>query len=190
MDEPIRSTLATWADFYLITGSAAAALTGLQFVVQTLIASDEIRRVTARDTEGGVNAFSSPTVVHFTLALVVSAVVCAPWTDYGALRVTLGILGLAALGYSVVIFRRARSQRSYHPVAEDWIWHVILPFAAYGAMFVSALVLGHDGAWPLFALAAATLLLVCVGIHNAWDTVTYLTLRAAQKQDTAGGDTR
>ena len=185
MDEPIHSTLASWADFYLITGSAAAALTGLQFVVQTLIASDEIRRVTAKDTEGGVDAFSSPTVVHFTLALVVSAVICAPWTNYGGLRVTLGILGVTALGYSMVILRRARRQRSYHPVAEDWIWHVILPFAAYGAMFISALVLGRDGAWPLFALAAATLLLVCIGIHNAWDTVTYLTLRAAQKHDTA-----
>ena len=111
---------------------------------------EPIRRATAKDTEGGVNAFSSPTVVHFTLALVVSAIACATWTDYGALRVTLGILGLAALGYSVVIFRP-----------------------------------GHDGAWPLFTLAAATLLLVCIGIHNAWDTVTYLTLRAAQKQDTA-----
>ena len=28
----------------------------------------------------------------------------------------------------------------------------------------------------LFVIAAATLLLVFIGIHNAWDTVTYITL--------------
>ena len=38
MDDAIHSALAGWNDFYLITGTAAAALTGLQFVVQTLIA--------------------------------------------------------------------------------------------------------------------------------------------------------
>ena len=180
MDATIHDALASWADFYLITGSAAAALTGLQFVVQTLIATETLRTVAAHDAEGGIDAFSSPTVVHFTIALVVSALVCAPWTEYGGLRLTLGAVGVGALLYSVVIFRRARRQRNYRPVLEDWIWHVTLPFASYGVVFTSAIVIGHQAAWPLFALAAATLLLVCIGIHNAWDTVTFLTLRAVK----------
>jgi hypothetical protein len=35
-----------------------------------------------------------------------------------------------------------------------------------------------DVARSLQAVAAATLLLLCVGVHNAWDTVTYLTIVA------------
>src|SRR5919199_3144866 len=100
MDDAIHSTLAGWADFYLITGTAAAARTGLQFVVQTLLASDALRPVTRRDPEGGIEAFGTPTVVHFTLALVVSAVVCAPWRGYGGLRASLAavLLGRGAAG--------------------------------------------------------------------------------------------
>jgi len=172
MDE---TTLTRWGDFYLITGTAAAALTGLQFVVQTLLASVAKDAVASGDAEGGTAAFGSPTVVHFTLALIVSAVLCAPWPGYASLCATLGVLGAGALVYSAIVLRRARRQRTYVPVAEDWVWHIVLPSAAYAAVLVGALLL-HDGAEvPLFAIAAATLLLICVGIHNAWDTVTYLT---------------
>lgn len=180
MDETLHTTLARWADFYLITGTAAAALTGLQFVVQTLLTSDALRQVTARDTEGGVDAFGSPTVVHFTLALVVSALMCMPWGRYDVLRVTLGVVGVAALLYALAVLRRARLQKSYAPVLEDWIFHVILPIVAYAAIVASGVALDDRNTGALFALAAATLLLLCVGIHNAWDTVTWLTLRAIE----------
>jgi len=43
MDDTIHATLAGWGDFYLVTGTAAAALTGLRFIVQTLLASDALR---------------------------------------------------------------------------------------------------------------------------------------------------
>ena len=57
MNDTLHETLARWADFYLITGTAAAALTGLQFVVQTLLTSDALRPVTGGDAESGVDAF-------------------------------------------------------------------------------------------------------------------------------------
>ena len=178
MDDTIRATLAGWGDFYLVTGTAAAALTGLQFVVQTLLASDALRPVGGSDPEGGIAAFGTPTVVHFSLALLLSAVLCAPWSGYGGLRATLGVLGAAALGYAAVVLRRARRQKNYVPTTEDWVWHILLPAAAYAAVLLSAAILGPGAAAPLFVVAAATLLLLCVGIHNAWDTVTYLTVNA------------
>jgi hypothetical protein len=138
--QAIQATLAGWSNLYLITGTAAATLTGLQFVVQTLLASGTLRSVGDGDPEGGTAAFGSPTVVHFSLALLLSAVLCAPWGEYGGLRLTLGVLGAGALVYSGVVLRRARRQRSYVPTTEE--------------------------------------LLLCVGIHNAWDTVTYLTATA------------
>src|SRR5260370_14564572 len=74
MQEAVLSPLATWQTFYVITGSAAATLTGLMFVVITLIAGVRQRR----SSESGV-AFGTPTVVHFCLALLVAAILSAPW---------------------------------------------------------------------------------------------------------------
>ncbi len=37
--------------------------------------------------------------------------------------------------------------------------------------------LARDVGIALFVVAAMTLLLLCIGIHNAWDTVAYLTAR-------------
>ena len=178
MNDTLHETLTRWADYYLITGTAAAALTGLQFVVQTLLTSDALRPVTGSGSEEGTGAFGSPTVVHFTLALIMSATMCVPWAGDGGLRVTLGTLGAGALIYSLIVLRRARRQRSYVPVLEDWIWHAILPTVAYLAVVVAAVRFERDGADALLAIAAATMLLLCIGIHNAWDTVTYLTARA------------
>lgn len=186
MGNVIRAVLVPWQDFYLVTGTAAAALTALQFVTQTMMASTAYRAMAGGDPESGIGAFGSPTVVHFTLALLLSAVMCAPWPGYAGLRATLVVLGAGALAYSAVVLRRTRRQQVYRPVAEDWIWHVVLPAVAYAAVLVGGVLL-RDGA-SLFALAGATLLLLCVGIHNSWDTVTYLavaTIRSARERGEA-----
>lgn len=183
MDEALHVTLTRWGDFYLITGSAAAALTGLQFIVQTLMASDTYGALANGDPESGTAAFGTPTVVHFALALVVSAVLCVPWPGYQGLRAALVVFGAAALVYSAIVLRRALRLRAYKPVFEDWLWHIVLPSAAYTAILTAAVLLHRGAEGPLFAVAAATLLLVCIGIHNAWDTVTFLTFQAMR----AGG---
>lgn len=182
MDETLRATLAGWGNFYLITGGAAAALTGLMFVVQTLIASERHRTENGSDPEGGIGAFGTPTVVHFALAFVISALLCAPWPGFGSLHLTLALIGLAALVYSGIVLRRARRQTGYVPTAYDWMWHTVFPAVAYAALLVSGVALGHRGQAPFFVIAAATIVLICVGIHNAWDTVTYLTISAMQSE--------
>jgi hypothetical protein len=64
-------------------------------------------------------------------------------------------------------------QTIYQPVFEDWFFHVLLPFAAY-AMLAGSACMVHSYTRPaLLVVGAATLLLLFVGIHNAWDTVTY-----------------
>ena len=71
--------LARWANYYVIVGSAAGALIGLQFVVLTLIA---VRPATASAEAGA--AFGSPTVVHFCAALfVVGASTRSVANDHG-----------------------------------------------------------------------------------------------------------
>ena len=66
------SQFAEWESFYLIVGSAAGALIGLQFVVITLIAERP------PPEEAGA-AFATPTIVHFSVVLLLSAVLRAPW---------------------------------------------------------------------------------------------------------------
>ncbi len=40
--------------------------------------------------------------------------------------------------YVIVVGRRLRAQKTYEPVFEDWLFHILLPFAAYAALVVSA----------------------------------------------------
>jgi len=72
-----------------------------------------------------------------------------------------------------MVARRLRVQTAYEPVFEDWLFHLLLPFAGYATLAVSACV-AHSHARPaLFVVGGAALLLLFIGIHNAWDTVTY-----------------
>ncbi len=70
--------LTEWESFYVIVGSAAGALIGLQFVVMTLIADMPGTREEA--LAGG--AFATPSVVHFGAVLLLAAVISAPWGRY------------------------------------------------------------------------------------------------------------
>ena len=182
MQESVLSPLVAWENFYVIVGSSAAALTGLMFVVITLIAE---RRTVATPHE--INAFGTPTVVHFCLALFVSATISAPWKVLSNCGLALGAAGVFGTIYTIVVLQRARRQTGYRAVLEDWIWHTVLPFLAYLSYIIAAVEVTAYPSTALFVVAASTLLLVFIGIHNAWDTVTYLATDA-KTQRTAGGD--
>jgi hypothetical protein len=66
-----------------------------------------------------------------------------------------------------------RKQASYKPEFEDWLFHVLLPFAAYATLAGSAYGAGSHASGALFGTGTAALLLLFIGIHNAWDAVTY-----------------
>lgn len=171
-----HATLALWESFYVIVGSSAAALIGLQFVVVALINDSPMEASAA-----SLGAFGTPTVVHFGGALLIAAVMSAPWpSEVGMSRVLLA-LGAGGVVYGGVVVRRARRQKEYKPVLEDWVWHVLLPWLAYAVVLGSGLVLRHITTTGLFAVAAAALGLLFIGIHNAWDTVTYVVTESSQR---------
>ena len=168
-----------WENFYVIVGSSAGALIGLQFVVITLIATKPIARVDA--LAGG--AFATPSVVHFGVVLLLSAIASAPWNGITTVAVLWGSVGLCGVVYAVVVARRMRVQSAYQPVFEDWLFHVLLPFAAYAVLALSAYA-AHSYARPaLFLVGATTLLLLFIGIHNAWDTVTYHVFARSKQEE-------
>lgn len=179
MQETAASFLSGWENFYVIVGTAAATLTGLTFIVITLVAGAGML-----GRGDGVSAFSTPTVVHFGAALLIAVILDAPWPMLWYVSILLGLIGLAGILYIGVVLRRSRRQTGYALVLEDWLWHMIFPFLAYAAFFCSAIALLTDPVPTLFVVGAATVLLVFIGIHNSWDTVTYLLLvRLRQAQE-------
>jgi ABC-type transport system involved in multi-copper enzyme maturation permease subunit len=170
--------LAKWDSFYVIVGSAAGALIGLQFVVMTLIAA----RPPAGLAEAGA-AFGSPTVVHFAIALFLSAFVRAPWQTLTIPVAVWGLLGCGGVLYTVVISWRMRKQSAYRPVFEDWLCHVMLPLLAYAVLALAAFAALSHTSEALFGVGGAVLLLLFIGIHNAWDNVAYHVLVPKAEKD-------
>jgi hypothetical protein len=171
MDPTATSLLAPWNGFYVIIGTAAAALTGLQFVAMVLAAE------VALGTEATTRAFATPTIVHFCSVLLFSALLNAPWPTLSALAVAIGIWAVVGVLYGLSVLSNARSQTDYVPVLEDWIWHAALPLLAYGTLVAGAAELRSFPTAALFAVAGASLLLLFVGIHNSWDSVTFIAMR-------------
>ena len=82
-------------------------------------------------------------------------------------------MGFGGVVYTVIVVRRLRVQTAYKPEFEDWLFHSLLPFTAYTMLAVSAFVAQPHLRGALFGVGAAALLLLFIGIHNAWDAVTY-----------------
>ncbi|HEY3341562.1 MAG TPA: hypothetical protein VGK81_06070 [Anaerolineae bacterium] len=158
--------LAGWDSFYVIVGSAAGALIGLQFVVMTLIAN----RPT---TNAAGAAFATPTIVHFCAALLLSALLQAPWQTLTIAAALWGLMGFSGVVYAAIVARRMRVQTAYTPEFVDWLFHVLLPLASYALLALSAFAAPAHAHEALFGVGAATLLLLFIGIHNAWDSVAY-----------------
>jgi len=163
------TAFAGWENFYVIVGSSAGTLIGLQFIVITLIAN---RPIAPGQAEAG-DAFATPTIVHFGTVLLLSAILNAPWHRVGTAVFLLGLLGVSGIVYSIVVARRMRIQPIYTPEFEGWLFHALLPFAAYGTLPASAYATRVHVGEALFGFGAAALLLLFIGIHNAWDAVTY-----------------
>ena len=177
------AALAEWRTFFGIVGSSAGALTGLQFVVLTLIADAGPIRANGES----LAAFGSPNVMHFCAALLVAAMFSAPWHALPPAGVAVAIVGALGLLYSLAVLRRALRQQSYQPVLEDWIFHAVLPTLAYAALLCSGIALHRGSPDELYVVGGAALLLVFVGIHNAWDTVMYITLARSEGRVGSGG---
>jgi hypothetical protein len=178
MGDSALSALASWQNFYVIVGSSAGALTGLQFVVITLIAD---ARVASSMRE--IRAFGSPTTVHFCMPLLVSAILSCPWHTVTGLAFALGACGVGGVAYTLSTIRHAKQQTGYQPDWEDWMWYGWLPPVVYAALATSAFVVAKDTSSGLFLVAIVTLALLFLGIHNSWDTVTYLAIRRPEKSE-------
>jgi hypothetical protein len=166
------SLLAEWDNFYVIIGSSAAGLTGLTFVVIALAADS--KRVNLR----GLRTYVTPTIVHFGAVLAMAAYLSMPHQNALSLSVAFGIAGCAGLVYVIRIgVNIGRVSSEYLPVHEDWIWNVVLPGIVYAALFGCAFLMRTRPEACLYGVAAVSLLLMFIGIHNAWDIAVWNSVR-------------
>jgi len=85
--------------------------------------------------------------------------------------------------YVAFVHWRAQKQTGYEPVLEDWVFHVILPYLGYALLLLGAIMLTGNPTVALFMIGAMALLLMFVGIHNAWDTATFLVMERSGAKD-------
>jgi hypothetical protein len=166
-----------WESFFVIIGGAAGALIGLQFVVMTLIADNPPLRAAEASS-----AFGTPTIVHFSAALLLSALLRVPWHTIGPAAAVWGLTGFSGVAYTLIVARRMQKQTAYVPDLWDWLHYVLLPLGAYAMLAASAFAASSHTREALFGVGASTLFLLFIGIHNAWDSVAYLVFVTKPKQ--------
>ncbi|HEU4743854.1 MAG TPA: hypothetical protein VFS61_01415 [Anaerolineales bacterium] len=172
--------LSQWQNFYMIMGTAAATLTGLMFVVTTLIAGIDAHLSTLN---AAVSAFNTPTVVQFGAVLLLAGVLSAPWQTFSSLRLLLGLVSLGMVIYLIIVLRRMWRVPHYRSTLEDWLWYLAYPLLAHVLLIVAAFVLPENPAPALYIIGVAMILLLLVGIRNAWDMVTFLAVERAHSEN-------
>ncbi len=104
----------------------------------------------------------------------------APFKSLVPVAIVLGLAGAGGLLYVARISMQTSRLETYQPDAEDWTWHVALPTVAYATLIIGAIAMHWAAAQALYAPAAAVMLLIFIGIHNAWDVVTFLATGKAE----------
>lgn len=73
-------------------------------------------------------------------------------------------------------------QGAYQPVFEDWLFHVLVPLAAYAVLVLSAFAAPSRAGEALLGVGTAVLVLLFTGIHNASDAIAYHVLVKADRK--------
>ncbi len=176
MQAPLAATLSQWHDFYTLIGAAGATLVGLMFVAASIGAG-----VFTRAHQAGIRSFLSPTVVHFSAVLFICLIASAPtqtWLSLGLFMICAGSIGLV---YSSWIWRRM-TKHGITPTIDliDRLWYTFLPLIAYLAVLGAGLSLTSHDAGSLDVLAFSLLILLVIGIRNAWDMTVWIIDRHAK----------
>jgi hypothetical protein len=176
--------LGEWANFYVLVGTSAGALTGLTFVVITISGDRSAGADSAAARLTGLRAFITPTAIHFGAALWLSALLLMPRQTALSAALCLGATSLAGLYFSGRVLRLIAAIRSeYRPFLTDWLWNVVLPAVAYLSLLAAAILLTARPPQSLYIVAGAALVLLTIGIHNAWDVVVWFTTERHAQRD-------
>jgi hypothetical protein len=172
MPATITDLLHQWHDFYVLIGTASATLVGLTFVAASIGA-----QVFREENRAGVEAFISPTVVHFGTALFISFFATIPVESGLPLTILLVLFGAAGFGFSARIWVQILVRRSFKVDVIDQLFYALVPCLGHLLVPIAATLLIFAPALGLDCLAGATLTLLFAGIRNAWDMTIWVVLK-------------
>ena len=168
-----------WQSFYQMTGEAAATLTGLLFLVVSLVADRQLSSMPQ-----GAGLFTSPTVFHLVSVLVVSALALAP--DGSGQSQNAIMIGWAAMGVVYTTWLAVRLFALPNPTHwSDCWWYGAGPALTYVALTVATVVAWVHASHAAYFVALCLMALLILAIRNAWDLVTWL---APRRDGSSGGE--
>lgn len=173
-----------WEDFFLLVGTAAGGLIGLLFVVSTLTAGAQSGRA-----QRGAKLFMTPCVFHFAVIMSISAAAMVPIATSQAVGAVLTTAAFVGLIYMARIMSSLRKGDATEHWTDFW-YYGAAPFACYMGLAAIA-----AGVWFNVRIAPASvgtflLVLLLLGIRNAWDLVTWIAPRVEEiKAEADGGRT-
>jgi hypothetical protein len=171
-----------WHEFYILLGTAAAALVALLFVA----ASIGVGLITiARGSP--THTYTSPIVFHYTFVLFVSLVALIPVNTDWSLSATIGVSAAVALAYSCFIF--ARVMRGGTRDLDDRLGYGVGPPIAYAATLAAAILLFVRSTVGPPLLAGGLMLLLLINIRNAWDLTLFFVHRQNERNRDSASST-
>jgi hypothetical protein len=179
MAQSFHGVAATWQNFYLLVGTAAATLAGLMFVAVTF--GSEL--VTPR-SGASVRSFLDPTFNHFVHVLFTAGLMVIPTMPPTLLGSALLLVAMLRASALVRIFRHMREAHRIYQDMElsDWLNGIVLPLSCYLLLSASAVLFirGHSAAFGV--LAAVTLALLLSGVFGAWELMLWLALTRTKQR--------
>ena len=173
MNSSLAELVDDWHDFDLLIGTAAATLVGLMFVAASIGAS-----IFTEKNRAAMEAFISPTLVHFTTVLVIAVLAVVPTHEWVTLAGLLALVGLAGAIYSAKLWIQLFVQRRFEVDVIDRLFYAAIPLLGYLLLLIAAFLLLRQSEAGLDLLAAAPITLLLAGIRNAWDMMLWIVIRA------------
>jgi hypothetical protein len=162
-----------WHDFYLLVGTTSATLVGLMFVAASIGA-----QVFKEENRAAIEAFISPTVVHFSTALFACIIATIPEHTGLEFILLLSVLGLSGLGYSTRVWTQLVVRHKFSVDTIDRLFYAVIPGIGQLLVLFSGVMLLTLPTAALDCLAIALLVLLLAGIRNAWDMTMWIVIRA------------
>ena len=139
-------------------------------------------RCAAVDIECGSIRLQYPNRCAICSCPLLAGIFSAPWQTLSSLSLLLGVVGLGMVFYSIIVLRRMRRVPNYQSTLEDWLGYLVFPLLAHVLLIVAAFVLPENPAPALYIVGSGMILLLLVGIRNAWDMVTFLAVERAHSE--------
>jgi hypothetical protein len=159
-------SLERWANFLVITSTAAATSIGLLFVVITLAADRRPGEVAK------IRLYLTPTAVKLGVVLCLAAMLTFPDQSRSTATMCMVLTGAVGVLYSAsLLIQGGRKKRERFYETSDVAMYVVCPAAAYALLVAGGVVLGDAVKRGLTLAAAGMLTLLALALRNSWAIV-------------------